>query len=103
MRKEKFYEYTPDFLFDKDYFNNQVAIHKRIESIKMLSVRSQLKGIKNCYNVTVSIFHDSKKKSYIDYIKNFYILKQQVKTLEYMLKKLDDDYNTESLIYYCNR
>ena len=103
MKKEKFYEYTTDFLFDREYFNNQVAIKKRIETIKSLSVRSQLKGIKNCYNVTISIFHDSKKKSYIDYIKNFYILKNQVKTLEYMLDKLDKDYKTESLIYYCNR
>jgi hypothetical protein len=98
--KKVFYEYTTDFLFDKEYFNSINKIHKRIDKIKQLSEKSKQHDKKACYIVNISIMQQTDKPVYIDYLQNFYILKNQTKTLKHMLEKLDNDFKTKSFIYY---
>ncbi len=98
--KKTFYEYTADFLFDIDYFNNRLAIKKRIDKILSLSTKSQQLGKENCYHVNISIFKDINKPIYLEYLKDFYILKKNFSTLQHVLKKFDDDFDTTSQIYF---
>ena len=98
--KKAFYDYTPEFLFDREYFNNRLAIKKRIDKILSLSTKSQQLGIENCYRVNISIFKDKNKPIYLEYLQNFYILKKNFSTLQHLLKKFDKDYSTESQIYF---